>query len=158
MVAMQPVVTAVIVCVVAATLEGLCAGREVKPFFATLKFPRYSAPLWLWTIIGGLYYLLFGFLVYRLFLQTHKTALWWGTVLLILGVMVLNALSNYVIFRQKDLSRSFLIGAAFPVLDGALFVCLIRIDLYAATWMIPYLIYRVYAVWWGYGLMRLNRA
>lgn len=33
------------VCVLAAALEGLCAGRNVKAFYAELRFPRYSAPL-----------------------------------------------------------------------------------------------------------------
>jgi hypothetical protein len=39
-------------CVIAAALEGVCAGRNVKSFFATLRFPPFSAPLWVWSIIG----------------------------------------------------------------------------------------------------------
>src|SRR5947199_10108023 len=53
-------------CILAAALEGLCAGRNVKPCFAKLRFPPYSAPLWLWSIIGGLYYVIFCFVLYRL--------------------------------------------------------------------------------------------
>jgi len=48
------------VCILAATLEGVCAGKNVKAYFATLQWPAYSAPLGVWYIIGGLYYLLWG--------------------------------------------------------------------------------------------------
>ncbi|MCA1607514.1 MAG: hypothetical protein LC775_19080, partial [Acidobacteria bacterium] len=53
------ILTSLAACGVAAALEGLCAGKNVKSFFATLRFPSYSAPLWVWTIIGGAYYILF---------------------------------------------------------------------------------------------------
>jgi tryptophan-rich sensory protein len=52
------------ICGAAAALEGLCAGKNVKAFFATLRLPRYSAPLWVWTIIGVAYYLIFFFITY----------------------------------------------------------------------------------------------
>ena len=60
------ILVAIGICVVAAALEGLCAGRNVKAFFAKLKFPLFAAPFWLWTIIGGLYYVIFWFVLYRL--------------------------------------------------------------------------------------------
>jgi tryptophan-rich sensory protein len=62
-----------------------------------------------------------------------------------------------VIFRARNLYLSFVIGAVFPVMDVALFVLLMALDRGAALAMIPYLFYRVYAVFWGYALWRLNR-
>ncbi|HUS12659.1 MAG TPA: hypothetical protein VMZ30_19475 [Pyrinomonadaceae bacterium] len=60
-------------CVLAAALEGVCAGRNVKAFFASVKFPRYSAPLWIWSIIGGTYYAIFWIVLFRLFrLNTYS--------------------------------------------------------------------------------------
>src|SRR5260370_16636 len=44
------------VCLCAAALEGVCAGKNVKAYFAKLKWPRYAAPLWVWYIIGAAYY------------------------------------------------------------------------------------------------------
>jgi tryptophan-rich sensory protein len=71
-------------------------------------------------------------------------------------MMVVNALTNYVIFRAKSLRLSFIIGNVFPVMDIALFICLIRLDKVAAWSLTPYLLYRIYAVWWGYALWRMN--
>ncbi len=44
-------------CGIAAALEGVCAGPNVKAYFARLKSPAYSPLLWVWFIIGGLYWL-----------------------------------------------------------------------------------------------------
>jgi tryptophan-rich sensory protein len=72
-------------------------------------------------------------------------------------MMVINALTNYLIFRARNLYLSFVIGSFFPVLDIALLICLILVEKVAALSLIPYLLYRVYGVWWGYGLWKLNR-
>jgi tryptophan-rich sensory protein len=144
-------------CVLAAALEGACAGRNVKAFYAELRFPRYSAPLWVWGVIGGLYYVIFWFVLYRLLRLDDDSALRNVALTLILFMMVVNALTNYVIFRARNLHLSYIIGNAFPIMDAALFVCLLRLD--AAAWtLIPYLLYRIYALWWGYGLWKLNGA
>jgi tryptophan-rich sensory protein len=146
----------VIICAIAAALEGACAGKNVKPFFATLKFPRYSAPLWVWSFIGGVYYLIFGFVTYRI-LRLDSSLLRNAILALVLFMMIANALSNYVIFRARDLWRSFLIGSVAPLFDATLFVSLIQLDAVAVWSLVPYLIYRVYGVWWGYALWKLNR-
>jgi len=43
------------ICLGAAALEGVCAGKNVKAHFAKLKWPRYSVPLGVWYIIGAAY-------------------------------------------------------------------------------------------------------
>jgi len=149
--------TAIGVCLAAAALEGACAGRNVKSFYATLRFPRYSAPLWLWTIIGGIYYVIFCFVIYRLLRLETNSHLRSAALTLIGFMMVINALTNYLIFRARNLYLSFVIGSLFPVFDIALFICLMLVEKVAALALIPYLLYRIYGVWWGYGLWKMNR-
>ena len=72
---------------------------------------------------------------------------------LVLFMMIVNALTNYLIFRARHLRLSCL----FPVMDISLLLCLFQLDTIAAWSLVPYLIYRVYAVWWGYALRHLNR-
>lgn len=143
-------------CVIAAALEGVRAGKNVKSFFAKLQFPPYSAPLWLWSIIGALYYAIFCFVIYRLLRLDSDAGLRNAALMLILFMMVVNALSNYIIFRARNLRLSFIVGALFPVMDVALFICLTQLERVAAWSLVPYLLYRIYAVWWGYGLWKLN--
>ncbi|HKP36622.1 MAG TPA: hypothetical protein VJT71_07160 [Pyrinomonadaceae bacterium] len=47
------------ICLGAAALEGLCAGKNVKSYFATLTFPPYAAPPGVWYGIGFVYYAIF---------------------------------------------------------------------------------------------------
>lgn len=100
-------------CGVAAALEGVCAGRNVRPFFDTLRFPPYSAPLWVWSIIGAVYYAIFGFVVFRLLSGVLPVALAGATLTLIVVMMLGNALANLVIFRSRDLHLSYVIGNVF---------------------------------------------
>lgn len=144
------------VCILAAVLEGVCAGKNVKSFFATLRSPPFSAPLWVWTIIGVLYYVIFCFVLYRLLRLDNDSALRDVALALVLFMLAVNALTNYVIFRSRNLRLSFIIGALFPILDVSLFLCLIQLDSSAVWSLIPYLIYRIYGVWWGYALWKIN--
>ncbi|MGB9181349.1 MAG: TspO/MBR family protein [Pyrinomonadaceae bacterium] len=143
-------------CVIAAALEGACAGKHVKSYFAKLQFPPYSAPLWVWYIIGGLYYTIFFFVIYRILRQSSESALRNVTIPLIFFMMIVNALWNYIFFRAQNLFLSFIIASLFPIMDIALFICLIQLDKTAAWSLVPYLLYRLYALWWGYGLWKIN--
>jgi translocator protein len=153
---MSPLTSAVLICVAAAVLEGLCAGKNVKRFFAEIRHPKYSAPLVVWSFIGGLYYAVFGFVLYRLFALTEPSSLRMFAILFIVIMMVLNGVSNWVIFRVRNLRSAFWIGALFPVLDLVLLVCLLKLDTTAAAILVPYLIYRVYGVYWGYAVWKAN--
>ena len=148
---------ALVICALAAALEGVCAGSNVKSFFASLKFPRYSAPLWVWYIIGIGYYATFFFTLYRILRLSNDSALRSATLCLVVFMMAANALWNYVFFRARKLFPAFIAGSVAPVFDAAFFVCVLSLDRVAAWVLIPYLIYRVYAIWWGYKLWELNR-
>ncbi|HEY6244531.1 MAG TPA: tryptophan-rich sensory protein [Pyrinomonadaceae bacterium] len=148
--------TSLAVCAVAAALEGACAGNNVKSFFSSLRLPAYSAPLWVWSIIGLFYYLIFCFVLYRLLTLNNSSGLRSATIVLVLVMMTVNALTNYTIFRARNLRLSFLVGALFPILDITLFLMLIQLESLAAWTLIPYLLYRIYAVWWGYALWKQN--
>jgi len=90
------------VCVVAAALEGVCAGKDVKSHFATLKSPAYSPPLWIWYIIGVVYYVTFFFVLFRLFMRASNSSLGKTAIIIILSVMLANALWNYDFFRARS--------------------------------------------------------
>ena len=146
----------VAICLVAALVEGLCAGRRVRPFFDEVRLPRNSPRLWLWSLIGAAYYLIFGSVLYRLLSHVPASGLAPAALALIGAMMLGNALSNLVIFRARNLRLSAMIGDAYALLDLALVVVVARIDAVAAWALAPYLVYRVYAVWWGHALAELN--
>jgi tryptophan-rich sensory protein len=146
------------VCGIAAALEGLCAGHNVKSYFAKLKSPPYSPPLWVWYIVGGLYYGTFFFVVYRVLTRGSSSSLANTTIAVVLAMMLANALWNYLFFRAQKLAVSVLVTFLAPMMDLVLLICLIRLDRVAAWALMPYLMYRVYSLWWAYGLWKMNRS
>jgi tryptophan-rich sensory protein len=146
------------ICVIAAALEGACAGSKVKSYFGTLRSPSYAAPLWVWYIIGVGYYATFFFILYRILKLNTDSILRPATLGLVLFMMIANALWNYVFFRARKLFLAFVTGSAAPLFDAALLISLVGLDRLAAWSLVPYLLYRVYAVYWGYALWKLNRA
>ena len=98
----------------------------------------------------GIYYLIFWFVLYRLLRLETDSLLKPVALVLIAFMMLANGLTNYVIFRARNLRLSFVIGSLAPIFDTMLFVLLLVLDRIAALSLIPYLVYRVYGVWWGY--------
>lgn len=151
------ILTSLGACALAAGLEGLCAGKNVKAFFSQLRVPPYSPPLWLWSIIGGLYYVIFCFVLYRLLLLKDDSRTRPFTITLVLFMLLVNALANYVIFRAKNLRLNFILCALAPLVDVALLISLVRLDSLAAWSLTPYLLYRIYSVWWCHAIWERNR-
>jgi len=129
----------------------------VKALFATLRMPKYSAPLLVWYVIGVTYYVTFGFILYRLLVLPSPNRLAQGALALVVVMMFANALWNLIFFRARNFYLAFVTGSVAPVPDLLLFVCLLRLDSLAALALAPYLAYRAYAVWWGYALWAANR-
>lgn len=155
--AIYALIVSFVICALAAALEGVCAGKNVKSYFAELRSPSFAPPLWAWYIIGVVYYATFFFILYRILKLTTDSILKPLTLCLIVFMMAANALWNYVFFRARKLFLAFVTGSAAPVFDATLFICLVQLDSVAAWSLVPYLLYRAYAVYWGYALWKLNR-
>jgi len=98
------------ICAIAAALEGICAGKNVKSYFAELKFPPYSAPLWVWYIIGVLYYAICFTILYRIFRYEGDATPKRVSLMLILFMIAVNTFWNYLFFRARNLFYSFIAG------------------------------------------------
>lgn len=143
-------------CIIAAILEGLFAGKNVKTFLGTLRTPAYAPPLWMWIIIAVGYYSICFMVLYRIFRFENSTSFKYLALILLLVVMAVNALWNYVFFQLQNLFFAFVLSLLYSIVAIFLFVCLVQFDRAAAFVLLPYLIYLVYAFYWGYSLSKLN--
>ena len=154
---MHPALHAVVICGVAAALEGTLAGRGVRARFAELRQPPFSPSLTVWFAIGGVYYILCFALLYRLLGTGLPTAAHRAAFYLLLALMVTNAGWGWLFFRRKDLYGSFLAFFPYTVLALTLAVVLVGFDWASAVLVLPYLVYLGYALWWSRRLWALNR-
>jgi translocator protein len=144
------------ICLVAAALEGLLAGRGVKRRLMQLRQPLHSPSFPVWVGIGLCYYLICFVILSRL-MSTTPSPLSWAALALIVVLLIGNALWNLVFFRLKNLEASILLMFAYVALAVTLAVLLRLLDRVSSWVFLPYLIYLVYATWWSLSLRKLNR-
>jgi tryptophan-rich sensory protein len=152
----HPWMGALAACIVAAALEGLLAGVRVKARFAELRQPPFAPPLWAWSIVGFLYYVLF-FLVLHSLLRNPPTPAWTSASLALVAILLAaNAAWNWVFFRKKDLRQSLIFFAPYLLAALALALALHRLRSPLAAWYLLYVGYLAYAAWWCFRVWRLN--
>ena len=150
----RAVLPALIVCLLAALFEAICAGRGVRQRMASLRSPSYSIPFAGWIAIGGIYYAIcFIILIRLLLLQLPRPVLAFG---LLASIMILNALWNVFFFRTRDLQQAFFLGIAYSAIAVVLLVVLFGREVFAALCFAPYVLYLLYANVWGYRIWQLN--
>jgi benzodiazapine receptor len=154
---MNAAVSAAGICFVAAVAEGLAAGRGAKSYFETLRYPRFSPPLKVWYVVGGLYYVVCFAVLYLVLKENREGVGRTWSVMLVVLVMALNALWTFTFFRLRSLSVSTVVAALYAPVAVALFAVLWQYNRQAAWVFFLYMMYLIYAGWWSYGLWRANR-
>ena len=153
----RPVLWAVAVCLAAAALEGVLAGRGVQRRLTELRQPRYSPPFAVWVAIGVGYYVIAAVVLARA-LDAPTSGLRWIVLSLISALLLMNALWNLAFFRLEHLTAAAIIAVAYAPIAVSLMVLLAWYDAVSAWVFLPYLVYLGYAAWWILSLRRLNRA
>lgn len=148
---------ALALCALAAGLEGIAAGSNVKERLAALAQPRWAPPLRLWIAIGVAYYVVC-FMVLSRVLALPPDRSRTVALVLILLIMLVNAYWNVLFFRRRDQWLSFVAGAMYSVLAVVLWLLLWRIEMSAMVWLTPYIAYLPYANAFGYAVWQSNRA
>lgn len=150
------VLVSLLICVVAAALEGLFAGKGAKAFLQNLRSPRFSPPVWVWAIIGVFYYATCFIILFRILRYDDNISIRYAALALLLVAMAVNAFRIFVFFRRRNLFYSFLLSIFYSLAALVLFICLYQFDYVAAFAETPYLLYLIYALIWSYKLIKLN--
>jgi tryptophan-rich sensory protein len=140
-------------CIAAAAVEGLCAGRDPMKQLKALKQPRWSPPAWGWVLIGiGWYGLCFTALVRLLPLWPgHRTP-----IVLLCTLMLANGAVNILQFRMRRLDLSFFSLAPYWALLAAFLWAVCPLDPPVCALFGVYAVYQLYAAAWQYQLWRMN--
>ena len=152
---MKSTLSALLICVAAAALEGALAGGGVRQRLAALRMPPYSPPFAVWLLIGLVYYAIC-FVVLRHLLGSGPGTFAGVALALLIVVLLANALWSVLFFRRRDLRASFIAFIPYAAVVVALVFSLSRIYPLGAALFMCYGIYLLYATWWGYRLWLLN--
>jgi tryptophan-rich sensory protein len=144
---------ALALCVAAAALEALCAGRDPMGQLKALKQPRWSPPNWVWVLIGIAWYAICFTGLGRLLPFWPEAKL---PVILLALLMLANGAANIPLFRMRRLDLAFaFILPYWPLLAGLLWAAC-PLDRLTCALFAVYALYQLYAAAWGWALWRLN--
>ena len=147
---------ALAICVAAAGIEGLCAGRDPMAQLRATKQPAWSPPNWVWVLIGIYWYGICFTALARL------VPLWpvsQAPVLLLCAMMLANASANILQFRMKRLDLAFFFLFPYSILLlGPFLWTACPLDRLTCGLFGAYALYQIYAVAWAYQLWKMNRA
>ena len=147
-------IKAIAVCLISITIEAVSATKEGKQWFESLKRPKYSFSFRVWYIVGAAYYILFGIITYRQFAM-GKTFFSLPIILLLL-VMLINGLSNFIVFKFRSIKWFYLIIYPFAFLLLTLIIVLYPIDMISTVLAFLYFIWLFFDLYYGYNMWKLN--
>lgn len=142
-------------CLISIIIEAVSATKDGKKWFENLRQPKYSFSFSFWYIIGGLYYIICGIIAYR---QFHSsTDIFTLPIILLTLIMVINGLSNFILFKFRSLKMFYLVLYPFIALFIGLIILLIQTDKISAGLASIYLAWLAYDLYYFLNLWRLNK-
>ncbi|HET9744251.1 MAG TPA: tryptophan-rich sensory protein [Chitinophagaceae bacterium] len=141
-------------CLISIFVEALSATKEGRLWFEQLKRPKYSFSLRIWYFVGAVNYVIFGIIAYRQF--SASSGIFSTGIILLVLVMLINGLSNFIIFKYHSLKWFYLIVYPFGFLLLALITILFPNDKLSAALAFIYFLWLIYDLYYGYNLWKLN--
>jgi tryptophan-rich sensory protein len=141
-------------CLMSIIIEGFSATKGGRRWFENLIQPRVAFPLYVWYIIGVIYYILCGIIAYRLF---HRSgASFTPEIILLTVIMIINALTNFILFNYRSLKWFYVVLYPFTGLFTAFILVLLRSDPVSAALAGVYACWLVYDLYYFRRLWKLN--
>lgn len=141
-------------CLISIVLEAVSATKEGKTWFENLKQPKSSFPFSVWYLVGGLYYIICGVIAYRLFHASE--AAFSLPILLLTLIMLMNGLTNFILFKLKSLKLFYWVLYPFFLLFMGLMIILFPSDKLSFWIASLYLLWLCYDLYYFRALWKAN--
>lgn len=142
-------------CLISIIIEAISATKDGKKWFENLRQPKYSFSFSFWYVIGGLYYIICSVIAYR---QFHSsTDIFTLPIILLTIIMVINGLTNFILFKFRSLKMFYIVLYPFIALFIGLIIVLIQTDKISVLFASIYLAWLAYDLYYFLNLWRLNK-
>jgi len=140
-------------CLISLIIAGIFgSNKEDKEWLENLNHPDNSFMLKTMNKVGVIFYLLFGFVLYHLFVSNDIVS-----IIITIIIIQLMGLSPVLLNKTKKLKLFFIAMLIFPILVLTLIFFLLKSKLILAILIIIYLLWLVYDISYYYRLMKLNK-
>ena len=148
---MAPYIIGAASIVASAFLEGVLAGASPLKRLGALQQPWWAPPMWVWVVIGIVWYAICFVAVSRLIGSSSLLSL------VLLGVLMLgNVVANVPLFRMGRLDLAFYYLVPYWIVLAAFIASIWKIDAVSAALFCAYAAYQLYAAAWSYRLWAMN--
>jgi tryptophan-rich sensory protein len=103
-----PLLVAIAICVLFALFGSALVGESLGNWYGTLDKPSFLVPLWVFYIVGAVYYVLFVTVLYRILTRVDDCRGRATSLALTICVLFLNELWNYGLFGLESTLLGFL--------------------------------------------------
>ena len=141
-------------CLISVGIEAASITKSGKQWFEQLQKPKRSFSFKVWYFVGAVYYLIFGFVAYRIFSKSQPPVSL--AIGLLAFIMLINGLSNFIIFKFRSVKWFYFIMYPFAVLLLILVIIILPKDTISAILLLLYFLWLVYDLYYGYFLWKLN--
>ena len=141
---------------VIAILGNIFIGDALTSWYLSLTKPWFLVPLWFFIVIGIIYYIMGGTLLYRAQIYINDTKSKSNSILLIYTMLVANEIWNYIFFGLRNLFLGFIGLIAFFLIAVILSYTLRKNDKISFYIILPYLFWLIYDLIWTYALFIIN--
>lgn len=140
------------ICLVSSIIAGVSANKQGREWLEKLNKPKFPFTQKMMNILGFVYCVIFGIILYNLFVSKNIVA-----IVLTVSFMLINSLAAFTLFRKRNLKLFFAISLIEPILLIVLVYILFPTNLILAILAIAYLIWLIYDFTYFYFLMKLNK-
>lgn len=152
----HPLATAIVTCLATIALGTLLVGDGLETWYPTLEKPKFLIPLWAFYLVGVLYYLMFGTVIFRILTRVEPIRVQRRLLSLAISIMLLNELWNFVFFGWQSTLAGFVGIVPFLIPLLVLTFQLIRRERLSGILLVVYCGWVLYDLVWTYALWQLN--
>jgi translocator protein len=152
----RALLVSVTTCVLFALFGAALVGGSLGTWYGALDKPWFLVPLWVFYIVGAVYYVLFATVLYRILVYVEDRGGKAASLALTICVLFLNELWNYGFFGLQSTLVGFLGIAVFLVPLTALLLALRKHERFSAGLVTAYWVWVLYDLAWTFALWRLN--
>jgi len=152
----RALLVSVTMCVLFALFGAALVGESLGTWYDALDKPWFLVPLWVFYIVGAVYYALFATVLYRILVYVEDRGVKAASLALTTSVLFLNELWNYGFFGLQSTLVGFLGIAVFLASLTALLLALRKHERFSAGLVAAYWVWVLYDLAWTFALWWLN--
>jgi tryptophan-rich sensory protein len=153
---LRALLVSVTTCVLFALFGAALADASLGTWYGALDKPWFLVPLWVFYIVGAVYYVLFATVLYRILVYVEDRGGKAASLALTICVLFLNELWNYGFFGLQSTLVGFLGIAVFLAPLTALLLALRKHERFSAGLVAADWVWVLYDLAWTFALWRLN--